>query len=67
MKPYLSEFIKFANSLADTASETSMYYFRKKINIENKDDESPVTIADKKTERKLFVIKFVRLIQIMEF
>ena len=50
MKPYLSEFIKFANSLADTASETSMYYFRKKINIENKDDESPVTIADKKTE-----------------
>ena len=50
MKPYLSEFVKFANSLADTASETSMYYFRKKINIENKDDESPVTIADKKTE-----------------
>ena len=50
MKPYLSEFVKFANSLADNASETSMYYFRKKINIENKDDESPVTIADKKTE-----------------
>ena len=37
------EFSKFANSLADDASKTSMHYFRNKIEIEIKDDESPVT------------------------
>ncbi len=46
----LNEFVDFANSLADSASKTSMEYFRKNIDIENKDDESPVTIADKETE-----------------
>ncbi len=47
------EFSKFANSLADYASKTSMHYFRKKIEIEIKDDESPVTLADKETEQIL--------------
>ena len=47
------EFSKFANSLADDASKTSMRYFRNKIEIEIKDDESPVTLADKETERVL--------------
>ena len=47
------EFSKFANSLADDASKTSMHYFRNKIEIEIKDDESPVTLADKETERVL--------------
>ena len=47
------EFSKFANSLADDASKTSMYYFRNKIEIEIKDDESPVTLADKETEKIL--------------
>ena len=28
-----------------------MQYFRKKLNVENKEDESPVTIADKQTEK----------------
>ena len=46
----INEFVSFANQLADEASETSMKYFRKKLNIENKIDESPVTIADKETE-----------------
>ena len=46
-----NEFLSFANLLADLASKTSMQYFRKKIDIENKDDESPVTIADKETEK----------------
>ena len=46
----INEFVSFANSLADSASKTSMQYFRKKLNIENKIDESPVTIADKETE-----------------
>ena len=47
------EFSKFANSLADDASKTSMHYFRNKIEIEIKDDESPVTLADKETEQIL--------------
>ena len=47
------EFSKFANSLADDASKTSMQYFRNKIEIEIKDDESPVTLADKETEQVL--------------
>ena len=46
----LEEFVIFANSLADLASKKSMHYFRNKLDIENKDDESPVTIADKETE-----------------
>ena len=45
------EFLKFANLLADDASKTSMHYFRNKIEIEIKDDESPVTLADKETEQ----------------
>ncbi|MBH32246.1 MAG: histidinol phosphate phosphatase [Gammaproteobacteria bacterium] len=47
------EFEKFANVLADEASKITNSYFRKKINIENKEDESPVTIADKNTELKI--------------
>tara|TARA_Y100001970_G_C13966278_1_gene715793 strand:+ start:45 stop:818 length:774 start_codon:yes stop_codon:yes gene_type:complete len=46
----INEFVEFSNLLADLASDKSMQYFRKKLNIENKDDESPVTIADKETE-----------------
>ena len=47
--------------------KTSMQYFRKKLNIENKDDESPVTIADKETEMKLLEIKLEKIFLIMEF
>ncbi len=47
------EFTKFANSLADQASQISMHYFRNKIDIETKEDESPVTLADKETEQIL--------------
>ncbi len=49
----LKEFLNFANSLADIATKTSMHYFRNKLDIQNKDDESPVTIADKETEKKI--------------
>ena len=44
------EFVNFANLLADEASKIINSYFRKKINIDNKEDESPVTIADKEAE-----------------
>ena len=50
MNQNLDEFVNFANLLADLASKTSMKYFRTKLDIENKKDESPVTIADKETE-----------------
>ena len=50
MPSYINEFVSFANLLADLASKKSMEYFRKKLNVENKDDESPVTIVDKETE-----------------
>ncbi len=53
MNSKIEEFSKFANSLADEASKTSMHYFRNKIEIEIKDDESPVTLADKETEQVL--------------
>ena len=47
------EFINFANLLADESAQIISKYFRKKINIENKKDDSPVTIADQNTELKI--------------
>ena len=49
----LKEFISFANTLADKSEEIIMNYFRQHLNIETKKDNSPVTIADKKTEEKI--------------
>ena len=46
----MDEFISFANILADESSKIVMKYFRQNIKIENKDDNTPVTIADKKSE-----------------
>ena len=53
MNNSLQEYINFANKLADAAGITSMEYFRTSIDIDNKSDESPVTIADKNTELKI--------------
>ena len=47
------EFVKFANFLADESSIIITKYFRTKINIESKEDSSPVTIADQNTELKI--------------
>ena len=47
------EFVKFANFLADESSIIITKYFRTKININNKSDNTPVTIADKKAELKI--------------
>ena len=49
----LQEYLNFANKLADAAGITSMEYFRTSLSIDNKSDESPVTIADKNTELKI--------------
>ena len=50
---YLKEFISFANILADKSSEIIMQYFRRQFNTETKEDNTPVTIADKSCEEKI--------------
>ena len=47
------EFVKFANFLADESSIIINKYFRTKININKKEDSTPVTIADQNTELKI--------------
>ena len=49
----MDEFISFANILADESAKIIMEYFRQTLTIENKDDNTPVTIADKKSELKI--------------
>ena len=53
MTSNLNEFISFANHLADEVEPIIKKYFRTKLTIDDKDDESPVTMADKKTELKI--------------
>ena len=50
---YLNEFISFADKLADKSAEIIMQYFRHRFNIETKEDNTPVTIADKNAEIKI--------------
>ena len=50
---FLKEFISFANFLADKSAEVIMQYFRHQLNIETKEDNTPVTIADKISEEKI--------------
>ena len=61
MNPKIDEFISFANYISDESAKIIKQYFRKPLNITNKDDESPVTIADKNTElviRKLISLQY---------
>lgn len=46
----LNELKTFSKILADESGKIILRYFRSKVNIETKNDESPVTIADKKAE-----------------
>lgn len=46
----LSEFKKFMSYLAKISAEIIKPYFRTGLNIEHKEDNSPVTVADKKAE-----------------
>ena len=50
---YIKEFVSFANMLADNSSEIIMKYFRQSFDVENKNDNTPVTIADKESEKKI--------------
>jgi inositol-phosphate phosphatase/L-galactose 1-phosphate phosphatase/histidinol-phosphatase len=47
------EFLAFANRLADAAGEVHRRWYRKNPPMEIKPDGSPVTVADKETERVL--------------
>lgn len=49
----LAELTTFANTLADTARQHTLRYFRQRFEVEHKSDESPVTIADRETEHHL--------------
>lgn len=49
----MNEISAFANSLADEAGKIVRQYFRTAFDVERKDDESPVTIADREIEKKL--------------
>ena len=53
LKNQMNEFISFANILADESAKIIMEYFRQSFTIENKNDDTPVTIADKKSELKI--------------
>jgi len=46
----MEEFKKFAKHLADLSAGVIKPYFRTNISVEQKSDQSPVTIADKKAE-----------------
>lgn len=49
----MKEFKDFCKLLADESGKIIKDYFRSDIKIESKNDESPVTIADKKTEERM--------------
>lgn len=49
----LADLLAFAHRLADTARTITLNYFRQPIDIVQKFDGSPVTLADRKTEQAL--------------
>ena len=53
MESELDKLTTFSHYLADESEKIIKKYFRKPFIIDNKEDESPVTIADKNTEIKI--------------
>ncbi len=49
----MQEFIELANSLADIAGEIARKYYRQPFDVVRKDDDSPVTIADRAIEEAM--------------
>ncbi|SLN25207.1 histidinol-phosphatase [Oceanibacterium hippocampi] len=47
------EFVAFAGHLADEAGKVVRRYFRTQIPVDDKADQSPVTVADRETERRM--------------
>jgi len=57
----MSEYVKFAHELADASGEVIKKYFRSNLEIEDKTDKSPVTVADRLAEsvlRKMIAEKY---------
>ncbi|PIA52797.1 hypothetical protein AQUCO_01000573v1 [Aquilegia coerulea] len=52
----LDKFVKIGNKVADVAGEVILKYFRKSFVIVDKDDLSPVTIADREAEEAMVSI-----------
>ena len=52
----MQEFIDIAHYLADEAGAIIRQYYRQPFDVESKQDESPVTIADKNVEQRLRAI-----------
>ncbi|HAX92256.1 MAG TPA: histidinol-phosphatase [Rhodospirillaceae bacterium] len=50
------ELLALANRLADTSGDVIRQYYRSAFVVEEKTDQSPVTIADKKTEQALLAM-----------
>ncbi|CAL9228600.1 unnamed protein product [Arabidopsis halleri] len=57
----LDRFAAVGNALADASGEVIRKYFRKKFDIVDKDDMSPVTIADQMAEEAMVSIIFQNL------
>ena len=49
----MQEFVALANRMADIAGEIVQKYYRQPFDVEKKEDESPVTIADREVEKAL--------------
>ena len=47
----MNDMIKFALAMTEQASEIPRRYFRSGFKVDHKEDESPVTIADRETEQ----------------
>ena len=52
MKKLENKYLKLANECADISEKIIKKYFRKKIKIEIKKDNTPVTKADTESEKK---------------
>nr|POF10112.1 bifunctional phosphatase impl2, chloroplastic [Quercus suber] len=52
----LDRIAQVANTVADAAGEVIRKYFRNKFEILDKEDQSPVTIADKEAEESMVSI-----------
>lgn len=50
----MENFIDLADRMADEAAKTTAHYFRSDHGLESKDDQSPVTLADRAVERALY-------------
>lgn len=52
-EPNVEELLQAAEEVADAVGDITLRYFRGGLAVESKDDESPVTVADRETERAM--------------